>query len=49
MKKLINSSETLVNEMLEGLVKAYPDKLKRIDNFDVVIRKILQLKIKLLL
>ncbi|WP_434325051.1 dihydroxyacetone kinase subunit DhaK [Mycoplasma capricolum] len=39
MKKLINSSETLVNEMLEGLVKAYPDKLKRIDNFDVVIRK----------
>ncbi|WFQ92434.1 dihydroxyacetone kinase subunit DhaK [Mycoplasma feriruminatoris] len=39
MKKLINSPETLVNEMLEGLVKAYPDKLKRVDGFDVIVRK----------
>nr|VZR99709.1 PTS-dependent dihydroxyacetone kinase, dihydroxyacetone-binding subunit DhaK [Mycoplasma feriruminatoris] len=39
MKKLINSPETLVNEMLEGLVKAYSDKLKRVDGFDVIVRK----------
>ncbi|QVK05814.1 dihydroxyacetone kinase subunit DhaK [Mycoplasma mycoides] len=38
MKKLINSPETLVNEMLEGLVKAYPNKLKRVEGFDVIIR-----------
>jgi dihydroxyacetone kinase-like protein len=32
MKKIINTTERVVDEMLEGMLRAYPDHLKRADN-----------------
>lgn len=39
MKKLINKTENIVNEMLEGSVKAFPNHLKRVDGYNVLVRK----------
>lgn len=39
MKKLINNPENVLDEMLNGLVKAYPDKIKRIEDSSVIARK----------
>ena len=38
MKKLINSVETVEDAMIQGLVKAYPQYLKKIDGHNVVVR-----------
>lgn len=38
MKKIINNPENVVNEMLEGIVKAHPEYIKRIEGFDVLVR-----------
>lgn len=38
MKKLINSVETVEDEMIQGLVKAYPQYLKKVDGQNVVVR-----------
>lgn len=38
MKKLINSVETVEDEMIQGLVKAYPKYLKKIEGHNVVVR-----------
>lgn len=38
MKKLINAVDTIVDEMLDGMVCAYPQYIKRLDGFDVVVR-----------
>lgn len=38
MKKIINSVENVVNEMLEGVVKAHPQYVKRVDGYDVIVR-----------
>lgn len=38
MKKLINSVEQVENEMLQGLVKAYPQYLRKLDCGNVVVR-----------
>ena len=38
MKKLINGINDIVNEMLDGMACAYPQYLKRLDGFDVVVR-----------
>lgn len=38
MKKLINSVETVEDEMIQGLVKAYPQYLKKVDGHNVVVR-----------
>lgn len=38
MKKLINSPENVVDEMLDGLAKAYPQYLARLEGFEVMIR-----------
>lgn len=38
MKKLINGVDNIVDEMLDGMARAYPQYLKRLDGFDVVIR-----------
>jgi dihydroxyacetone kinase-like protein len=38
MKKLINSVETVEDEMIQGLVKAYPQYLKKVDGYNVVVR-----------
>ncbi len=38
MKKVINHPENVVDEMLEGIVKAHPEYVKRLDGFNVVVR-----------
>ena len=38
MKKLINGVDNIVDEMLDGMIAAYPQYLKRLDGFDVVVR-----------
>ncbi|SDI60770.1 dihydroxyacetone kinase subunit DhaK [Alteribacillus bidgolensis] len=39
MKKLINQPEQVVDEMLEGIIAAHPEKLKRLPGLNVVVRK----------
>lgn len=34
MKKLINNPENVLNDMLCGLEVAYPDYLRKLDNFN---------------
>ena len=38
MKKLINDPETYVDEMLQGMVAAYPEQVRRIEGTDVLVR-----------
>ncbi|MEX0049183.1 dihydroxyacetone kinase subunit DhaK [Clostridium butyricum] len=38
MKKLINNPENVLNDMIEGLVAAYPQYLRKLDDFNVVVR-----------
>ncbi len=38
MKKLINEADNVVNEMLEGMVAAYPAYLRRLEGLDVLVR-----------
>jgi len=38
MKKLINNPEIVVEEMLQGVVLAHPNYVKRVEGFDVLIR-----------
>src|SRR6056297_3660448 len=38
MKKLINDSEAVVDEMLDGMVAAYPEQLRRLDDTEVMVR-----------
>lgn len=38
MKKIINNPENVVDEMLNGLVKGYPNKVKRLENTNVIAR-----------
>ena len=38
MKKFINSVETVEDEMIQGLIKAYPQYLKKIDGHNVIVR-----------
>lgn len=38
MKKLINSADNIVTEMLDGMACAYPQYLKRLEGLDVVVR-----------
>ncbi|MCB2297444.1 dihydroxyacetone kinase subunit DhaK [Clostridium tagluense] len=39
MKKLINNPEFVVDEMLEGIVMAHPDYVRKLENVDVLVRK----------
>lgn len=39
MKKIINHPEQVVQEMLEGLVLAYPDELRLLEGTTVIVRK----------
>lgn len=39
MKKIINNSENVVDEMLQGIVDAHPEYLKRVEGFNVLVRK----------
>jgi len=38
MKKLINGIDNVVDEMLDGMIAAYPQYLRRLDGLDVVVR-----------
>ncbi|AUG47634.1 dihydroxyacetone kinase subunit DhaK [Haloarcula taiwanensis] len=38
MKKLINDAETVVDEMLDGMVAAYPDTVRRLPDTQVLVR-----------
>ncbi|MGB9953079.1 dihydroxyacetone kinase subunit DhaK [Haloarcula marismortui] len=38
MKKLINDAETVVDEMLDGMVVAYPDTVRRLPDTQVLVR-----------
>lgn len=38
MKKIINSPEAIVDEMLKGIVKAHPNHVKRVEGFNVLVR-----------
>ena len=38
MKKFINKVENVESEMISGLIKAYPDKIKKLDGYNVVVR-----------
>ena len=38
MKKLINSVDNVEQEMIVGMVKAYPNHLKKLDCGNVVVR-----------
>lgn len=39
MKKLINLADNVVEEMIEGMVMAHPDRIKRIEGTNVLVRK----------
>ncbi|MBU3197853.1 dihydroxyacetone kinase subunit DhaK [Clostridium estertheticum] len=39
MKKLINNPESVVEEMLEGMVMAHPNYIRKLENVDVIVRK----------
>ena len=38
MKKLINDPEDVVDEMLDGMVAAHPDRVRRLDDTNVLVR-----------
>jgi len=38
MKKLLNNPEDAVDEMLEGMIAAYPEQLRRLDGTEVLVR-----------
>ncbi|MDT3436411.1 dihydroxyacetone kinase subunit DhaK [Haloarcula sp. 1CSR25-25] len=38
MKKLLNDAETVVDEMLDGMVAAYPDTVRRLPDTQVLVR-----------
>lgn len=39
MKKLINLADNVVEEMIEGMVMAHPDRIKRVEGTNVLVRK----------
>ena len=39
MKKLINKAENIVEELVQGMIKAYPEKLDRVEGEQIIIRK----------
>ena len=39
MKKLINEADHVVEEMIEGMVMAHPDRIKRVEGTNVLVRK----------
>jgi dihydroxyacetone kinase-like protein len=49
VKKIINNPENVVNEMLEGILKAHPKYVRRIEGTDVLVRKTSPIKGKVAL
>lgn len=44
MKKIINKPEEVVNDMIQGMIFAHPDKIKKLENYNVILRKNLNKK-----
>lgn len=38
MKKLINDPNNVLNDMIDGIVAAYPEYVKRLDGFNIIVR-----------
>ncbi|NMC60213.1 MAG: dihydroxyacetone kinase subunit DhaK [Candidatus Methanofastidiosa archaeon] len=38
MKKLINNPEDVLKDMLDGIISAYPEHIKKLDNANVIVR-----------
>ena len=39
MKKLINDKNNIVEEVVQGMIKAFPDKVSRVENEPIIIRR----------
>ena len=39
MKKLINDKNNIVEEVVQGMIKAFPNKVSRVENEPIIIRK----------
>ena len=46
MKKIINNPENVVQEMLDGMVAAYPQYVRKIDGFEVIVRANAPIKVR---
>ncbi|RXI39525.1 dihydroxyacetone kinase subunit DhaK [Clostridium tetani] len=49
MKKIINNVDYVVEDMLEGMIKAYPNKIRKLDVGNIVVRKDAPIKDKVAL
>ena len=47
MKKIINKVENVLYEMLDGISRAYPDKLEKVPNYNIIKRKEIKNKVNL--
>ena len=39
MKKLINEKNNIVEEVVQGMIKAFPDKVSRVQNQSIITSK----------
>lgn len=47
MKKIVNKVENILYEMLDGISRAYPDKLEKVQNYNIIKRKKIKNKVNL--
>ena len=47
MKKIVNKVENILYEMLDGISRAYPDKLEKVQNYNIIKRKEIKNKVNL--
>ena len=48
MKKIINKVENILHEMLEGISKAHPEILEKVENYNIIKRKDIKNKVNLI-
>ena len=39
MQRMINNTETVIDEMLEGYVNSYPDEYRKLDQGNILMRR----------
>ena len=39
MKKVINDSKDILNEMIGGMLKAFPEKIVQLNDLPIILRK----------
>jgi len=44
MKKIINNPEEVINDMIQGMIFTHSDKIKKLENYNVILRKNLNKK-----